>query len=59
VASQTPDAVLGIAASLGIPVAEAYRDDVAANYERLLRQAALVMAYPLPESRDSPQEFEP
>jgi hypothetical protein len=53
------NAVLEIAAALGIPVAEAYRDSVIANYERLLQQAALVMAFPLPESSDSPAEFEP
>jgi hypothetical protein len=58
-ANQNLSAILEIAASLGIPVPEAYRDGVIANYERLLQQALLVMAFPLPESRDSPAEFDP
>ena len=58
-AAEDRNAILEIAALLGIPVAEAYRDGVIANYERLLQQAALVMAFPLPESRDGPAEFEP
>jgi hypothetical protein len=53
------DAILRIAAALGIPVDEAYRDGVIANYERLLQQAALVMAVPLPETSPGPMEFEP
>jgi hypothetical protein len=40
-------------------VDEAYRDGVIANYERLLQQAALVMAVPLPETSPGPMEFEP
>ena len=41
---------LKIAGMLGFPVPEAYREGVIVNYERLLQQAALVMAAPLPES---------
>jgi hypothetical protein len=59
VAAEDRNAILELAASLGIPVAEAYRDGVIANYERLLQQASLVMAFPLPETSDSPSEFEP
>jgi hypothetical protein len=59
VVAEDRNAILEIAASLGIPVPEAYRDGVIANYERLLLQAALVMAFPLPETSDSPAEFEP
>ena len=58
-AAEKRNAILEIAASLGIPVAEAYRDGVIANYERLLQQASLVMAFPLPASSDSSAEFEP
>ena len=58
-AAENLDAFLEIAASLGIPLPEAYRDNVIANYERLLQEAALVMAFPLPESQDSPAEFVP
>jgi Protein of unknown function (DUF4089) len=46
------DAILKVAEALGFPVPEAYRDGVIANYERLLQQAALVMAAPLPEMRE-------
>jgi 1-carboxybiuret hydrolase subunit AtzG-like len=53
------DAILRIAAALGIPLDEAYRDGVITNYERLLQQAALVMAVPLPETPAGPMEFEP
>ena len=57
--TESRQAILEVAASLGIPVAEAYRDGVIANYERLLQQASLVMTFPLPETSDSPAEFEP
>jgi hypothetical protein len=50
---------LEVATALGIPVDEAYRDSVIANYERLLQQAALVLAAPLPEALAGPAEFEP
>jgi hypothetical protein len=53
------DAILRIAAALGVPVDEAYRDGMIANYDRLLQQAALVMAVPLPETLAGPMEFEP
>jgi hypothetical protein len=59
VAGTDLDAILRIAAALGIPVDEAYRDGVITNYERLLQQAALVMAVPLPETPAGPMEFEP
>jgi hypothetical protein len=59
VAGTDLDAILKIAAELGIPVDEAYRDSVIANYERLLQQAALVMAAPLLEAPAGPAEFEP
>lgn len=59
VADTDLDAILRIATALGIPMDEAYRDSVIANYERLLQQAALVMAVPLPESPADPMEFEP
>ena len=58
-AAEDRNAILEIATSLGIPVAEAYRNGVIASYERLLVQASLVMAFPLPETSDSPAEFEP
>lgn len=58
-ATQNLDAILEIAALLGIPVPEAYSGGVIANYERLLQQASLVMAFPLPEWRDGPADFEP
>ena len=52
--------VLEIAKRLGIPVPKAYRDGVIANYQRLLEQAALVMAAPLPEaSQDHQADFVP
>lgn len=44
------DAALEIAEQLGLPIPEAYRDGVIANYRRLLEQAALVMAAPLSET---------
>ena len=54
------DAVLEIAARLGTRIPEAYRDGVAANYERLLQQAALVMAAPVSEaSQDHQADFVP
>ena len=53
------DDIFDIAASLGITIPEAYRDGVAANYARLLEQAALVLAAPLPDATDSATEFEP
>ena len=54
------EGVLEIAERLGIPVPGAYREGVIANYERLLRQAALVMAAPLPEaSEDHRADFVP
>ena len=52
-------AVLDIAATLGLPVAEDYRASVIQNYERLLEQAALVMAVKLPEDADDHAEFVP
>ena len=48
--------VLAIAERLGISVPEAYREGVIANWERLLQQAALVMAVPLPKT---PQDHRP
>ncbi len=52
--------LLEIAERLGLPVPEAYRDGVIANWERLLQQAALVMAAPLPDDRqDHQSEFIP
>jgi hypothetical protein len=59
VAATDRDAILEVATALGIPVDEAYRDSVIANYERLLQQAALVLAAPLPEALAGPAEFEP
>jgi hypothetical protein len=59
VAAEDHNAILETAASLRIPVAEAYRAGVIANYERLLAQASLVMALPLPDTGDSRAEFEP
>ena len=53
------NAILEVATALGIPVDEAYRDSVIANYERLLQQATLVMAAPLLEALAGPAEFEP
>ena len=52
--------ILEIAERLGIPVPEAYRDGVIVNYHRLLEQAALVMAAPLPDaSQDHQADFVP
>jgi hypothetical protein len=54
------DPILEIAARLGLPVPEAYRDSVIANYQRLLELAALVMAAPLPETQqDHHADFVP
>lgn len=54
------DAVLEIAEQLGLPIPEAYRDGVVANYRRLLEQAALVMAAPaLDAVQDHQTEFIP
>jgi hypothetical protein len=53
-------AILQIADRLGFPVPEAYRAGVIANYERLMQQAALVMAAPLSEiHEDHRAEFVP
>ncbi len=53
-------AIREIAERLGLPIPEAYRDGVIANYERLLQQAALVMAAPLSEtSEDHRADFVP
>ena len=52
--------IFEIAERLGLPVPAAYRDSVLANYQRLLDQAALVMAAPLPEtSEDHQADFVP
>jgi hypothetical protein len=59
VAAEDRNAILEIATLLGIPVAEAYRDGVIENYKRLLAQASLVMAFPLPETSYNQSEFEP
>jgi hypothetical protein len=53
------DAVLDIATALGIPIPDSYRESVIANFDRLLEQAALVMAAPLPNAVDDGSEFEP
>ena len=58
-AAKNLDAILEVSALLGIPVAEAYRDGVVANYERLLEQAALVMAVATPDTADDLSDFEP
>jgi hypothetical protein len=52
-------AILDIAAALGIAVAEEYRNGVIQNYEKLLEQAALVMAVPVAEAVDDGAEFVP
>ena len=53
-------AILDIAATLGLPVAEEYQASVIQNYERLLEQAALVMAVKQPDdAADSHAEFVP
>lgn len=44
------EAALEIAEALGIPIPEAYRDGVVVSYRRLLEQAALVIAAPLPDT---------
>jgi hypothetical protein len=59
VAATNHDAILEVATALGIPVDEAYRDSVIANYKRLLQQATLVMEAPLPEAPVGLAEFEP
>jgi hypothetical protein len=48
--------ILAIAERLGVAAPEAYREGVIANWERLLQQAALVMAAPLPKT---PQDHQP
>ena len=53
--AQDLNAILEIAETLGFPVPEAYGEGVIANYERLLQQAALVMAAPLPETYEDHQ----
>jgi hypothetical protein len=53
-------AILDIAAAVGLPVAEDYKAGTIQNYERLLEQAALVMAVTLPEdAADDHAEFVP
>jgi hypothetical protein len=55
-----PGGILEIAKRLGLPIPEAYRDEVIAYYRRLLEQVALVMAAPLPETaHDRPADFVP
>ncbi|MDB5397951.1 MAG: hypothetical protein JWM91_5457 [Rhodospirillales bacterium] len=58
-AAKSLDAILEVAALLRIPVAEAYREGVVANYERLLEQAALVMAVATPNTVDDLSDFQP
>ena len=54
------DAVVEVAEQLGLPIPEACREGVVANYRRLLEQAALVMAAPLPETpQDHQADFVP
>jgi hypothetical protein len=50
--AQELDSILKVAEMLGFPVPEIYREGVIVNYERLLQQAALVMAAPLPAPRE-------
>ena len=47
--------VLEIAERLGLPIPQAYREGVIANWERLLIQAALVMAAPVPDQQQDHQ----
>jgi len=54
------DDIFEIAERLGLPVPAAYRDGVLANYQRLLDQAALVMAAPLSDAgQDHQADFVP
>ena len=55
--AQHPDSMLELAALLGIPIAEEYRETVIANYAQLLEQAALVMAGPLEDTADALRDF--
>jgi hypothetical protein len=54
-----PEAILELAESLGLPIAQEYRAAVAANFTRLLEQASLVTAVELPEQPGDQAEFEP
>ena len=57
--AQDPDALLAIAAALGIPIPEAYRSGVARTLQGLLAQARLVMNAAFAEEEEPPAEFEP
>jgi len=46
--STPPENIAAIAERLGFPISEAYREGVAQAFERLLEQAALVMAAEVP-----------
>ena len=55
----TTDDLAQIALRLGLPIPEAYRAGVLANFDRLLDQAQLVMALELPPVAAPKPEFEP
>ncbi len=56
---QALDSILEVAAALAIPVPEVYRAGVLANFELLLEQAALVMAWPVADAPADQSEFVP
>ena len=58
-ASSSDSVILEAAKALGIDIPEAYREAVLVNFERLMEQAALVMAAPLPDDSPLNGEFDP
>ena len=53
------DGILDVAAALAVPVPDAYRAGVVANFELLLEQAALVMAWPVADLPGDAADFIP
>jgi hypothetical protein len=57
--SAQPDDIAAIAERLGFPIPEHYREGVAQAFARLLEQAALVMAAPVPSDPGGSADFMP
>jgi hypothetical protein len=51
--------ITGLAAATGLPLDPAHRAGVAANFARLLAQANIVMAVPLPPGTEPAPIFRP
>jgi hypothetical protein len=54
-----PDDIATIAERLGFPIPEPYREGVAQAFARLLEEAALVMAAPVPGDPGGGTDFVP